>query len=203
MPRVSNVGEMAQQNIRLPMELVTYAKEEAKKSCGGSISEYLRQLLNDVRTCYGVPHHQLERLEADRERLDISETRQYIRHVISVWAERVVVATAPKRARPSAKADTSSVGEVQHTVRLPLAVWSYAKEQAQKEFNGSLSQYIRQVVYDAKTYYGVPHHQLERLEADRKRLNITEPRRYVQDIMSLWSEQLASTPPGKAGSRKQ
>ena len=61
MGRVSNIGEMVQQNIRLPKALAAFAKEEAKKSCGGSVSEYLRQLVNDARTYYEVPHHQFER----------------------------------------------------------------------------------------------------------------------------------------------
>ena len=91
-------------------------------------------------------------------------------------------------------------------MRLPLAVMAYAKEQAENEFNGSLSAYIRELLTDAKTYYGVPHSQLTRLEADRQRLRIGELRRHVQNIMSLWAEQLATHPldkAGKAGSPKR
>jgi hypothetical protein len=75
---------------------------------------------------------------------------------------------------------------------------AYAKGQAERQFNGSLAAYLRELLYDAKTYYGVPLNQLERLEADRKRLHIDEPRRYVQDIISLWAEQLATRPSDRA-----
>src|SRR5690348_13493215 len=92
----------------------------------------------------------------------------------------------------------SNVGEqVQHTIRLPLALMSYVRSEAEKKYGGSVSEYIRRCVEDAKTFYDLPHNQVERVQADMGSLGITDPRRYVQYVLSTWAEGLASDLPGK------
>jgi hypothetical protein len=79
-----------QHTIRLPLALMAFAKSEAEKKHGGSISEYIRNCLEDVKTLYDLPHNQVERIQGDMKQRGIPDMRKYVQYVLSAWAEGLV-----------------------------------------------------------------------------------------------------------------
>src|SRR5262249_60589161 len=57
-------------------------KEEAKRL--GSTTAFVRGLIDDHRTMFGLPQLQVQVLETDMKNLKLSSHREYIRHLLAL-----------------------------------------------------------------------------------------------------------------------
>ena len=70
------------QSFRFTPEQAATLKEEAKRL--GSTTAFVRELIDDHRTMFGLPRIQVEVLEADMKNLKISTYRDYVRHLLAL-----------------------------------------------------------------------------------------------------------------------
>ena len=82
MPKTPARDDYFAQSFRFTPEQAAILKEEAKRL--GSTTAFVRELLNDHRTMFGLPPIQVEVLEADMKNLKISTHREYIRHLLAL-----------------------------------------------------------------------------------------------------------------------
>ena len=82
MPRTPARDDYFAQSFRFTPEQAATIKEEAKRL--GSTTAFVRELIDDHRTMFGLPGIQVEVLEADMKNLKISTHREYIRHLLAL-----------------------------------------------------------------------------------------------------------------------
>jgi hypothetical protein len=75
---VKSLAPHKSESASLP-DLQTVIKEEAKRL--GSTTAFVRELIDDHRTMFGLPSIQVEVLEADMKNLKIATPREYVRHL--------------------------------------------------------------------------------------------------------------------------
>jgi hypothetical protein len=82
MPKTPARDDYFTQSFRFTPEQAATIKEEAKRC--GSVTAFIRELLDDHRTLYGLPQLQVELLEADMKALKVTSYRDYVRHLLSM-----------------------------------------------------------------------------------------------------------------------
>ncbi len=70
------------QSFRFTPEQAAIIKEEAKRC--GSTTAFVRELIDDHRTLFGLPQMQVDLLEADMRALKLPSHREYLRHLLSL-----------------------------------------------------------------------------------------------------------------------
>src|SRR5216683_369690 len=70
------------QSFRFTPEQAATIKEEAKRL--GSTTAFVRELIDDYRTMFGLPNIQVEVLQADMKSLKIETPREYVRHLLAL-----------------------------------------------------------------------------------------------------------------------
>jgi len=88
MPKTPARDDYFAQSFRFTPEQATILKEEAKRL--GSTTAFVRELIDDHRTMFGLPRLQVETLEADMKSLKISSPREYIRHLLALRYESLL-----------------------------------------------------------------------------------------------------------------
>jgi hypothetical protein len=88
------------QSFRFTLEQPATIKGEARRL--GSTTAFVRELVDDHRTVFGLPRIQVELLAADMKDLKISTHREYMRHLLalryqSLLEERAAVSKNSKR----------------------------------------------------------------------------------------------------------
>ena len=81
MPKTPARDDYFAQSFRFTPEQAATIKEEAKRL--GSTTAFVRELIDDYRTMFGLPGIQVEVLEADMKNLKLP-TREYIRHLLAL-----------------------------------------------------------------------------------------------------------------------
>jgi len=76
MPKTPARDDYFTQSFRFTPEQAAFLKEEAKHC--GSITAFVREILEDARTLFGLPRLQVEVLEADMKRLTLGSYRDYV-----------------------------------------------------------------------------------------------------------------------------
>jgi hypothetical protein len=82
MPKTPARDDYFAQSFRFTPEQAATIKEEAKRL--GSTTAFVRELIDDYRTMFGLPRIQVEILEADMKNLKIPTPREYIRHLLAL-----------------------------------------------------------------------------------------------------------------------
>ena len=82
MPKTPARDDYFAQSFRFTPEQAATIKEEAKRL--GSTTAFVRELIDDHRTMFGLPRLQVEVLESDMRNLKISSPREYIRHLLAL-----------------------------------------------------------------------------------------------------------------------
>ncbi len=82
MPKTPARDDYFTQSFRFTPEQAATIKEEAKRC--GSVTAFIRELLDDHRTLYGLPQLQVELLGADMKALKVASYRDYVRHLLSM-----------------------------------------------------------------------------------------------------------------------
>ncbi len=82
MPKTPARDDYFTQSFRFTPEQAAILKEEAKRL--GSTTAFVRELIEDHRTMFGLPSIQVEVLEADMQNLKIPTNREYIRHLLAL-----------------------------------------------------------------------------------------------------------------------
>ena len=100
MPKTPARDDYFAQSFRFTPEQTATIKEEAKRS--GSTTAFVRELIDDYRTMFGLPRIQVEALEADMKNLRIQTHREYMRHLLALryqtlLEERAATAKSSKR----------------------------------------------------------------------------------------------------------
>ena len=100
MPKTPARDDYFAQSFRFMPEQAATIKAEAKRL--GSTTAFVRELIDDHRTMFGLPGIQVEVLEADMKNLKIQTPREYVRHLLALryqtlLEERVVSRKSGKR----------------------------------------------------------------------------------------------------------
>lgn len=82
MPKTPARDDYYTQSFRFTPEQTAVIKEEAKRL--GSTTAFVRELIDDYRTMFGLPSIQVDVLEADMKNLKIATHREYIRHLLAL-----------------------------------------------------------------------------------------------------------------------
>src|SRR5262244_850598 len=96
MPKTPARDDYFTQSFRFTPEQTTVIKKEAKRL--GSTTAFVRELIDDHRTMFGLPSIQVEVLEADMKNLKIATPREYVRHLLALRYQTLLEerATRPK-----------------------------------------------------------------------------------------------------------
>ena len=100
MPKTPARDDYFAQSFRFTPDQTATIKEEAKRL--GSTTAFVRQLIDDYRTMFGLPQLQVDVLEADMKSLKLSSPREYVRHLLALryqnlLEERAAGAKSAKR----------------------------------------------------------------------------------------------------------
>ncbi len=87
MPKTPARDDYFTQSFRFTPEQTSFLKEGAQRL--GSTTAVIREVLDDVRTLYGLPKVMIEALEKDRKALGLSQ-REYVMHLLARRYERVL-----------------------------------------------------------------------------------------------------------------
>jgi hypothetical protein len=79
-PEALTTTEKLMQTFRMPRELVTFLKMEASHR-GADLTGHVVQLLNGIRTWFGLPYAAAALLEDDREALKLGRY-EYLLHLV-------------------------------------------------------------------------------------------------------------------------
>ncbi len=82
MPKTPARDDYFAQSFRFTPEQAAILKEEAKRL--GCTTAFVRELIDDHRTMFGLPRIQVEVLEADMKNLKISTHCEYVRHLLAL-----------------------------------------------------------------------------------------------------------------------
>ena len=82
MPKTPARDDYFAQSFRFTPEQAATIKEEAKRL--GSTTAFVRELIDDYRTMFGLPRIQVDVLKADMKNLKIPTHREYVRHLLAL-----------------------------------------------------------------------------------------------------------------------
>jgi hypothetical protein len=82
MPKTPARDDYFAQSFRFTPEQAAIIKEEAKRL--GSTTAFVRELIDDYRTMFGLPRIQVDVLEADMTNLKLPTHREYVRHLLAL-----------------------------------------------------------------------------------------------------------------------
>ncbi len=82
MPKTPARHDYFAQSFRFTPEQAATIKEEAKRL--GSTTAFVRELIDDYRTLFGLPSIQVEVLKADMKSLKLATHREYVRHLLAL-----------------------------------------------------------------------------------------------------------------------
>src|SRR5260370_23177119 len=82
MPKTPARDDYFAQSFGFTPEQAATIKEEAKRL--GSTTAFVRELIDDHRTMFGLPNLQVEVLEAYMKNLRIATPREYVRHLLAL-----------------------------------------------------------------------------------------------------------------------
>ncbi len=82
MPKTPARDDYFTQSFRFTPEQAAIIKEEAKRC--GSTTAFIRELIDDHQTLFGLPQVQVGLLEQDIRSLRLPSHREYIRHLLSL-----------------------------------------------------------------------------------------------------------------------
>jgi hypothetical protein len=82
LPKTPARDDYFTQSFRFTPEQTAVIKEEAKRC--GSTTAFVRELIDDHRTFFGLPQMQVEFLERDMRALKLPSHREYLRHLLSL-----------------------------------------------------------------------------------------------------------------------
>jgi len=82
MPKTPARDDYFTQSFRFTPEQTAILKEEAKRL--GSTTGFVRELIDDHRTMFGLPQLQVQMLEIDMKNLKLPSHREYIRHLLAL-----------------------------------------------------------------------------------------------------------------------
>ena len=82
MPKTPARDDYFTQSFRFTPEQAAVIKEEAKRC--GSTTAFIRELIHDHRSLFGLPQMQVDLLERDMRTLKLPSHREYIRHLLSL-----------------------------------------------------------------------------------------------------------------------
>ena len=82
MPKTPARDDYFAKSFRFAPEQAGTIKEEAKRL--GSSTAFVRELVDDYRTMFGLPRIQVEVLEADMKNLNTSTQREYVQHLLAL-----------------------------------------------------------------------------------------------------------------------
>jgi len=88
MPKTPARDDYFTQSFRFTPDQTSFLKEQAKRL--GSTTAVIREVLDDVRTLYGLPKVMIEALEKDRHTLGLRSHREYVMHLLARRYERVL-----------------------------------------------------------------------------------------------------------------
>src|SRR5262249_1682220 len=100
MPRTPARDDYFAQSFRFTPDQAAVLKEEAVRL--GSTTTFVRQLLDDYRTLYGLPAVLSEQLDKEAEAL-AKTRRDYIIHVLSLRAAQLLKGEIQVPSKPSSK----------------------------------------------------------------------------------------------------
>lgn len=88
-PKTFSNIETLSQTIRLPVMTAAWLGEQAKQL--GSVNVFIRQLVDDARTLFGLPKIIVDKIEADMARNGMSQ-RDYLINLVMLRYEQIVKA---------------------------------------------------------------------------------------------------------------
>jgi hypothetical protein len=88
MPKTPARDDYFAQSFRFSPEQAATIKEEAKRL--GSTTAFVRELIDDHRTMFGLPRIQVDVLEADMKDLKIPTYREYIQHLLALRYQAIL-----------------------------------------------------------------------------------------------------------------
>ena len=88
MPKTPARDDYFAQSFRFTPEQAATIKEEAKRL--GSTTAFVRELIDDYRTMFGLPRIQVQVLEADMRGLKAPSHREYIRHLLALRYQTIL-----------------------------------------------------------------------------------------------------------------
>jgi hypothetical protein len=97
MPRTPARDDYFAQSFRFTPEQAATIKEEAKRL--GSTTAFVRELIDDYRTMFGLPNIQVELRQADMKSLKIETPREYVRHLLALRYQALLEGRARSKAR--------------------------------------------------------------------------------------------------------
>src|ERR1700682_3732922 len=95
MPKTPGRDDYFAQWSRFTPEQAATIKEEAKRL--GSTTAFVRELIDDHRTMFGLPRIQVELLEVDMKNLKIQTPRDYVRHLLALRYQTLLEERATSR----------------------------------------------------------------------------------------------------------
>lgn len=100
MPKTPARDDYFTQSFRFTPQQAAFLKVQAKRC--GSITAFVREILDDARTLYGLPQLQIDLLESDMKDLNLTSYRDYVRHLLSMRLQTFLEERGSGR-RPGAK----------------------------------------------------------------------------------------------------
>src|SRR5260370_40356804 len=97
MPKTPARDDYFAQSFRSTPEQGATIKEEARRF--GSTTAFVRELIDDYRTLFGLPGIPVEVLEADMKNLKIQTHREYVRHLLAPRYQNLLEQKAAKPTR--------------------------------------------------------------------------------------------------------
>ncbi len=85
MPKTPARDDYFAQSFRFTPEHAAVIKEEAMRC--GSTTAFIRELIEDHRSLFGLPQLQVEALEQDMRKLKLPSHREYLRHLLALRYE--------------------------------------------------------------------------------------------------------------------
>jgi hypothetical protein len=82
MPKTPARDDYFAQSFRFTPEQAAILKEEAKRL--GSTTAFVRELIDDHRTMFGLPSIHVKVLQTDMKSLKIETPREYVRHLLAL-----------------------------------------------------------------------------------------------------------------------
>jgi hypothetical protein len=95
MSKTPTSGERQALSIRLPLMMYAWLGKRAYED-GLSINDLINQLIADIRSWFGLPKNIVDRIEADRSALGMTQ-REYLIHLIGSRYEALLKAELEQR----------------------------------------------------------------------------------------------------------
>src|SRR5258707_7146964 len=81
-------SDMQGLSVRFPIEVMAWFKHHAEAK-GEPVTEFLRRIVDDFRTLFGLPRSMVESLEADAAAMKM-DRREYLMHLITLRYQQIL-----------------------------------------------------------------------------------------------------------------